>query len=262
MLANIYERLWPVPVKEIPDFIFTLRKYVATDYAALLRLFKKVRITNLLQRSIKLCKVKKQRDVKRHTKFVHGLYYKPYTIRNCAQYVVGLLLGCTHYISYLKKNKSFFLNNFYIFYFQRQFRISSTIYSRFGNITKPNTFKQLLTQVISLDMHQNRTDFRESILEILERGTKGHLEHEMLPKKDPAWREIFDNTTHGVYVNTLHYKSEWDKPWTNIGDKRFFDNSMVPFIELQGEYPYAETDNASAVIINLQVRSHSSILIF
>ncbi len=111
-------------------------------------------------------------------------------------------------------------------------------------------------------MFQNRTDFRESITEILDRGTKGHLENEMLPKKDPAWREIFDNTTHGVYVNTLHYKSEWDKPWTNIGDRRFFDNSMVPFIQLQGEYQYAETDNASAVIVNLQVRSHSCIRIF
>lgn len=45
LLANMYEKLWPVPVKEIPESIFTLRKYVATDYAALLRLFKKVLYT-------------------------------------------------------------------------------------------------------------------------------------------------------------------------------------------------------------------------
>lgn len=102
-------------------------------------------------------------------------------------------------------------------------------------------------------MFKNRTEFRESIKQIIERGTKGHLDQVMLPQKEPAWREIFDNTTHGVYANTLYYKSEWDKPWRSIGERKFFDNSVVPFIELQGEYEYAEADNATAVIINFQV---------
>ncbi|CAL8110109.1 unnamed protein product [Orchesella dallaii] len=183
MLANIYESLWPVPVKEIPEAIFTLKKYVATDYAALLRLFKK-----------------------------------------------------------------------------RHFRISSTIFSRFGNVTKPPTFKQLLTQVISLDVHQNRTEFKESLREILGRGTKGHLEGELLPKQEAAWREIFDNSTHGVYINTLHFKSDWDRPWKEIEDRKFYDNALVPFMELKGEYPYAEADNASAVKIDLQASTKQIIL--
>lgn len=45
LLANIYEmaaNTWAIPVKEVPEAIFTLKRYVATDYAALLRLFKKV----------------------------------------------------------------------------------------------------------------------------------------------------------------------------------------------------------------------------
>ncbi|ODN03981.1 Leukocyte elastase inhibitor C, partial [Orchesella cincta] len=183
MLANIYESLWPVPVKEIPEAIFTLKKYVATDYAALLRLFKK-----------------------------------------------------------------------------RQFRISSTIYSRYGNVTKPPTFRQLLTQVISLDVHLNRTEFKESLRDILERGTKGHLEAELLPKQDAAWKEIFDNTTHGVYVNTLHFKAQWDRPWKEIENRKFFDNAKMPFMELKGEYPYAEAENASAVIIDLQASTKQIIL--
>lgn len=140
--------------------------------------------------------------------------------------------------------------------FQRQFRVSSTIFSRYHNVTRPSTFPQLLTQVITLDISKNRTEFRANIKEILERGTKGHLENEMLPKKDAAWKEIFDNATHGVYVNTLHYKSAWDRPWTEIGERNFFDGVSIPFIESpQGEYLYAEGDNATAVVVDIQVAS-------
>ncbi|CAL8110039.1 unnamed protein product [Orchesella dallaii] len=133
---------------------------------------------------------------------------------------------------------------------RRQFRISNTVYSRFANLTRPMAFDQFLTHIINLDFTNQTAEFFDSFNSFIDSGTKGYLNNEIVPKL--LWRKIFENTTMGSYLNTLYYKGSWEQPWSNIGDKPFNYDSLVPFLETRGEFKVVETANISAVVLNIQ----------
>lgn len=120
-------------------------------------------------------------------------------------------------------------------------------------------FDQFLTHIINLDFTNQTNEFLDSFNSFIDLGTKGHLNNEIVPKQ--LWRKVFENTTVGAYLNTLHYKGMWETPWTNVGDKPFNYDSLVPYIESQGLFKIAETPNITAVLLDIQVKNIGLILI-
>lgn len=125
------------------------------------------------------------------------------------------------------------------------------MYSRYGNLTRPMAFDQFLTHIINLDFTNQTAEFIDSFNSFIDLGTKGHLNNEIVPKM--LWRKVFENVTMGSYLNTLYFKGTWEKPWSSIGDKPFNFDSFVPFLESHGVFKVAETENITAIQLDIQV---------
>jgi len=57
----------------------------------------------------------------------------------------------------------------------------------------------------------------------------------------------------GAYINTNHYKSSWASQWTSVGVKKFHDGLEVPYYETEGNFPFLDVQNYTAVSIPLKV---------
>lgn len=117
-------------------------------------------------------------------------------------------------------------------------------------MTKTPALSKLLTHLITLDFVRNPAGFVDSFSSLLDISTKGHLDNELLPKA--LWEKVFDNSTQGAYVNTMHYKTKWTKPWVDIGERSFNYDTIVRFLETNGEFPVFQNENMTAVIVALQ----------
>lgn len=76
------------------------------------------------------------------------------------------------------------------------------------------------------------------------------------------WGGAFYPFTTSAYINTNHYKSAWEKNWTSIGDKKFWDGLNVPFYQIEGKYPALHSTNFTAIAVPLAVRNTFKIHIF
>jgi hypothetical protein len=150
--------------------------------------------------------------------------------------------------------------------FQNKFKVTSTIYTRHGNISvanndSPSSLSTLMSHLIHVDYVNHPAQFVDSFSNLMEMETKGHLDNELLPKG--LWQKVFDNQTQGAFINTLYYKGKHLKPWVAVGQKLFNFDTFVNFLEVEGVFPFYQNDNITLVIVDIQQvsRVFSSLMI-
>jgi hypothetical protein len=104
-----------------------------------------------------------------------------------------------------------------------------------------------MTHLITIDYVTNPAKFVDSFSSLIE-STKNLLDNELLPKG--LWQIVFDNNTQGAYVNTLYYKA--NVPWINVGEKTFNSDTKIPFLEMEGLFPFYQNENTTIVIVDIK----------
>lgn len=64
--------------------------------------------------------------------------------------------------------------------------------------------------------------------------------------------QVFDSSTVAAYINTAHFKWDWEQKFAPIGKKNFTDGSLVNFLQMEGHFPMRETEKYIAVAIPLK----------
>ncbi|CAL8110111.1 unnamed protein product [Orchesella dallaii] len=129
---------------------------------------------------------------------------------------------------------------------------SSTLYVRDGNSTLklPEGSQKLKTEMTIADFISDWKTSWFAMNDMITNRTGGKLNDQLVPKGG-WWGGAFYPFTISAYINTNHYKSTWAKNWTSIGEKRFWDGLSVPFYQLEGKYPVTESQNYTAVAVEL-----------
>ncbi|ODN03973.1 hypothetical protein Ocin01_02729 [Orchesella cincta] len=129
---------------------------------------------------------------------------------------------------------------------------NSVLYIRDGNSTVklPEGSQKLKTEMTFADFISDWKTSWFAMNDMITNRTGGTLNDQLVPKGG-WWGGAFYPFTLSAYINTNHYKSEWAKNWTSIGEKKFWDGLSVPFYQLEGKYPVMESQNYTAVAVEL-----------